>query len=336
MTRILITGAAGFIGSHLVELLLKEGIPANRLRLVLLNNESDKFLPKQKFDIVRGDLRNKKFTQKIMQDVETVFHLAALITTTLSKTQYNIYKEVNVDGTSNLLDACKNKKIQKFVFFSSVAVYGLPPWTGDIIGWNETQPKTYSEMYGKSKLEAEKKVIEAHKKWGIPYAILRPANVYGPRNFGQIYSLYKSIKKRQFVMIGNGKNKMHYLYVTDLVKAARQIQKHKSTSSDFILAAKEPTQFKDIIKFVAQSINQSPSYVSIPKSIGLLASYITDISGKLIGIKSPLFPDRVKVMTMNYFYNTEKARKEFGFKPQVSFQEGAIKTGKWYLENGYL
>lgn len=336
MKKILITGAAGFIGSHLVEYLLKDGESIGRLRLILLENESTKFLPQKKNDIVRGDIRNKDFVKKAMEGVETVYHLAAITSTSIDKSTYKMYKEVNVDGTSNLLEACARKKIQKFIFFSTVAVYGLPPWTGDIINWDESHPKTYSEAYGKSKLEAEEKIIGAHKKWGIPYAIIRPANVYGPRNFGQIYSLYKSIKNHQFFMIGNGKNKMHYVYVTDLVKAVRQIQLSPNRSGDYIIASEEPTEFGNIIRYVAESINEKTPKLHIPKIIALIASSILNICGKIIGVKSPLFPDRVKVMTMNYYYNISKARKEVGYNPKVSFQKGAIETGKWYLKNGYL
>lgn len=241
-----------------------------------------------------------------------------------------------MNGTLNLLKSCTRNKIKKFIFVSTVTVYGIPPWSGDIINWDESHPKTYSEMYGKSKLVAEKKVIEAHKKWGLPYAIIRPANIYGHRNFGQLYELYKAIKKHRFIMIGNGKNKIHYVYVLDLVKAMRQTQLDNSKSGDYIIAAKEPTEFGEMIKLIAESINQKPPQLRIPKYLGLVASYILDACGKIIGIKSPLFPDRVKVMTMNYYYNTQKAKKKFGYDPEISFRDGAMETGKWYLKNGYL
>lgn len=334
--KILITGAAGFIGSHLVDYLLSDGESADRLRLVLLENESTKFLPNKKFDICRGDIRNTSFVSKIMNDVDTVYHLAGIIGTNAHQNSYSLYKEVNVDGTSNLLNACKNKKLKKFIYFSTVAVYGLPPWTGDIMGWDESHPKTFSEVYGKSKLEAEQKVIEAHERYGIPYAIVRPTNVYGPRNFGQLFSLYQSIKNHQFVMIGNGKNKMHYVYVTDLVRSVRQMQKSNRISGDYIIGAKEPTEFNTIVRFIAESIHVKPPILHIPKFAGLLASYILDSGGKILGMHSPLYPDRVKVMTMNYYYNISKARNELGYKPLVSFREGARETGKWYLQNGSI
>lgn len=336
MGKILITGAAGFVGSHLVEHLLKDGESVKRLRLVLLGDESTKFLPQEKFDIVRGDIRNINFVKKITEGIETVYHLAGIIGTSTNLKDYQKFKEVNVDGTCNLLKACGKKRIQKFIYVSSVAVYGTPPWSGNIMNLDESHPKTYSEMYGKSKLEAEKRVIEAYRKWGLPYAIIRPTNVYGPRNFGQLYGLYKTIKNHQFIMIGNGKNKMHYIYILDLVKALRQIQLHDSKFGDYIIAANQPVEFREMVKLIAESIGQKPSRLYMPKYVGLIASYILEACGRLIGKKSPLFPDRVRIMTMNHYYNIQKAKKGFGYKPTISFREGARKTGEWYLKNDYL
>lgn len=332
--KILITGAAGFIGSHLVSFLLKRGVPVNRLRLFVSEKSSLNFLPKKNFEILRGDIRNADFVNRSMEGVETVYHLAAC-SGYKGKTDLD-YMEVNVDGTQNLLNACKGKKIQKFVFFSSIAVYGLSAWTGNIINWDEKRSKMPSEIYGKSKLEAEKRVIKAYERWNIPYTILRPASVYGPCDTGQLFELYRAIKKHQFIMIGNGKNLMDFVYVKDLVRGAYQAQINKAKTSDYILAGKEPITFKEVVKHVAKSINKSVPNFYLPKQIALPLSYILDISGKVVGIKSPIFPSRVRVMTTNYFYNSNKARNAIGYNPKVSFIQGANITGKWILKNNII
>lgn len=332
--KILITGADGFIGSHLVELLLKENISPHNLRLFIEEKSSSTNLPNLPFDIVKGDIRDKKIVTKAMEGVTTIFHLAAI--TSFASDTYDDYKAINVEGTQHLLDACKGKNIQKFVLFSSIAVFGLPAWTGDIRNWDETHPKTFSDIYGKSKWEAEERVIEAHKKWKIPYTIVRPSSVYGPRDKGQLYGLYKTIKNRQFFMIGSGENKMHFVFVKDLVKGVRQAQLSKSKASDYILAGKEPVAFKDVVKFVAQSINAPLPRFGVGKNVALMLSYVMDSLGKFIGVKSPLFPSRVKVMTTNYYYKIDKARKEINYNPKTSFEEGSKITGKWYLEHNSL
>lgn len=333
--KILITGAAGFIGSHLVDLLLKEGYPLDSLRLFILKDESLDNLPHKDFDIIRGDIRDEVAVKKALEGVKTIYHLAAR---TIDGNKYadRDYKEVNIKGTQNILDGCRDKNIQKFIFFSSIAVFGLPALKGDMINLDETAPKQPVEIYGQTKLEAEQRVVSAHEKWKIPYAIIRPTTVYGPKDKGNLSELYKAIKKHYFFFIGDGENKMDYVYVKDVVKAAHLAQLSRSQASDYIIGAGRAILFKEVVRYVAESINQDVSKLHIPRSIGLGLSYLTQFAGKVLGIRSPLFPSRVKVMTSNCYFNTAKARKELKFKPKVSFKEGTRVTGKWLLENGVI
>lgn len=333
---ILITGAAGFVGSHLVELLLRDGVAINQLRLVLLKNESTQFLPHKKFNIVRGDIRDKNFVKTITEGVEVIYHLAAVTQTTQDFNQYKLYKEINVDGTSNLLAACAKKKIKKFIFFSSIAVYGVLPWSGDIVNWDESHPKTYSEVYGKSKFEAEKKILEAHRKWGIPYAIIRPTTLYGPRDLKNLLELYRSIKKHLFFFIGNGRNKIDYVFVTDVVRAARLAELSGKGSEDYIIAGEKPLSLNEAVNNIAGSINTKVLPVHIPRIVGLGISYAADYLGKIAGKRSPLFPSRVRIITSNCYFNTTKARRELNYKPTTTFKEGTRITAKWLTENKML
>lgn len=333
-SKILITGAAGFIGSHLVDLLLKQGVKRGNLRLFIPEGESLSNLPDSSFDIIRGDIRNARAVKRAVGGVETIYHLAAKID--FDTKTYDEYRSVNVDGTQNFLHACRNNSLQKFVFFSSIGVFGMPADIGNIEGWDETHPKTYTNLYGRSKWEGEQRVIEAHKRWGIPYAIVRPASVYGPREKGPTLALYRTIKKHQFVMIGDGKNLMHYVYVGDLVAGARQAQLSKKASGDYILAGEKPVPFHEVVRDVAASILETVPSLSIPKSIALPLSYVAQAAGKLAGIPSPLFPSRVKTMTTTYYYTIAKARKEISYHPKTSFTQGSMVTGAWYTKHHFL
>jgi dihydroflavonol-4-reductase len=332
--KILITGAAGFIGSHLVDLLLKEGEPIERLRLLILPNSSLENLPKKKFDIVWGDIRDRNIIKKAMKNVSVVYHLAARID--FDGKTYKEYKNVNVTPTQYLLEECKGKDIEKFIFFSSIGVFGMPADVGNIINWDETHKKTYTNFYGRSKYEGELAVIEAHKKWKIPYAIIRPASVYGPRDKGPTYELYRIMKKNKFVFIGNGRNLMHYVFVGDLVKGTRLTQLSKRNAGDYIIAGSEPTSFYNLAHFVAKSIDKTIPNIWMPKGLALFAGYIFEGIQKITGIKVPLFPSRVHTMTATYYYNISKAKKEIGYNPQVPFEEGARITGQWYLRHKWI
>jgi len=333
MKKILITGGSGFIGSHLVDLLIKkEG--KKKLRLFVKKGESLDNITHKNLDIVYGDIRNKKDVAKALKNISIIYHLAAKID--FEGKTYEEYKSVNVDGTINLLNECKNNKIDKFVLYSSIGVYGLPAGIGEIRGWSETHAKTYTNYYGRSKMEAEEVVIKAHQDFNLSYAIIRPASVYGPREKGPTLALYKSIKNKSFFMIGSGENKMHYVYVQDLTEATVKAGNSKLKRGDYIIAGGNPEKFRNIVKYVAKSIDVKPPTFSIPKSVALFISYIFLAVSKLTAVNIPLFPSRVKTMTTAYYYDISKAKRELGWSPKVSLEKGAKLTGKWYTVNGFL
>lgn len=335
--RILITGAAGFIGSHLVDYLLEKGVKPSQLRLAIapwdtLDNLAH--LDLSQAEIIKADIRHKPAMIKAAVGMNYIYHLAARID--FDGKTYNEYQDINVMATKYLVEATRQQPLKKFIFYSSIGVFGLPAGIGNIKGWDETHPKTYTNFYGQSKWEGEQVVMEEHTKTGMPYAIIRPASVYGPREKGPTLALYKAIRNHQFLMIGDGKNKMHYVYVKDLVGLTFLAAKSKLTSGDYIGAGEKPTKFKDIIAAVAHSIDQTVPSWHIPTPIALVAGYGLQAIGDITGIKPPLFPSRVRTMTTSYYYKIDKAKRELGYQPQISFTEGANQTGQWYLEQGWL
>lgn len=324
MSKILITGAAGFIGSHLVEFLLKDGVKRKDLRLFVLKGESIENLPNSSFDIIYGDIRNKKDVKKALEgDVNVIYHLAAVTRDGEGK-----YLDVNWRGTRVLLTACKHKKIKKFVLFSSIAVYGLPAFTGEGINISEKSIVQAVGDYAKSKLMAEQEIVKAHEKFKLPYVIVRPTTVYGPRDKAGICQLYKAIKSGYFVIIGDGKNKMDYVYVGDLVKGARLAQLNKSNTGDYILGGIKPVTFSQISQQVAASIDKKIFKWHIPKVLGYKFAIFVETVNKLTGYKLPMSVDRVTVMTSNYYFDISKARKEIKYHPIVSLKKGMRLTAQ--------
>jgi nucleoside-diphosphate-sugar epimerase len=332
--NILVTGAGGFIGSHLTDYLLEEGVSKNNLRLFVWNKADDLNIRHEDLQIIKGDIRDKRAVKKAMENINVVFHLAAKID--FEGKTYDEYKSVNVEGTQNLLDECERDKTSKFVFVSSIGVYGLPADIGDINGWDEEHPKNYTNYYGKSKYEAEKCVIRTAGNKGFPYSIIRPASVYGPREKGPTLALYRAIKNHTFMLVGNGENLMHYVFVRDLVEGIRQAQLSKKSEGDYILAGARPTKYKDVVKYVANSVNENTTSFIIPKWLALAVSYPIKYLSVAVGKEPILFPSRVKTMTTTYYYDISKAKKELDYNPKTTFKEGSKVTGRWYLENGYL
>lgn len=328
--NVLVTGAAGFVGSHLVDLLLAEKVPARNLRLFVLESDSLQNLPSENFEIIKADIRDKKAVKAAMKDVTVVYHLAAITLDGNTNTDYN---GINVIGTQNLLDECKNTNIKKFILFSSTAVFGLPAYLGDMVDIDETSPKNPMEVYGKSKLEAERRVIKTHEKSGLPYAIIRPTTVYGPRDIINLLELYRAIKKHLFFFIGDGKNKMDYVFVKDVVRGARLAELSNKKSGDYIIGGGKPLTLNEVVKNVTESISVKAPAIHIPKSLGLALGYFMQYCAKIIGKRSPLFPDRVRVMTSNCYFNISKAKRELNYIPKTSFEEGTKITGQWLIKN---
>ncbi len=334
MGKILITGASGFIGSHLVSQLLKDGVPLKNLRLFILPGESLENLPKKDFDILWGDIRDKAAVKKAVKDVDVIYHLAARIG--FDGKTHDDYFEINVDGTQNLLDAVKKNNIKKFVSFSSVAVLGLPAYVGDMKKLNENSKENYGDFYGESKWEGEKVVKKAYEKYGIPYSIIRPTSVYGPGDKKNILPLYKAVKKGYFFFIGNGKNKLDYIYVDDLVKGVIQAQKSKLKEGTYIMGVENAPTLNEVVKNVAESIGKKPTKMRVPKICGYTIAYITDFTNRLFGTRLPFYPGRVRAMTSNFYFDVSRAKKEIRYKSNISFKKGTQLTAAWLKDEGIL
>lgn len=332
--KILITGASGFIGSHLVELLLKEGVPSDSLRLFIAPWDTPRNLPYKSLEIITGDIRKKNDVKKAVKRVDIVYHLAAK-TTTFSK-ERDYYRDTNVLGTRYLLKEAAVNKVRKFIFFSSISVFGLPAYAGDMENFSETSPKNPSEPYGRSKLKAEKEVIKANKKWGLPYIIIRPTTVYGPKDKGGVFQLFKVLNKGLFVFIGNAQNKMDYVYVEDVVKAARLAEQSQVVNEDFIIGSEEPVTQKELVDEISRSIGKKVKGLTLPKKIALPASVIIQSISRLLGLDEYLFPERVKVLTSNCYFDVSKAKKVLGYKQEVTLRKGIKLTAAWLRDNDYI
>lgn len=303
-----VTGAAGFIGSHLVDHLLTQGIKPQNLRLLVapwakLDNLNH--LPLDEIELIKVDIRDRKKVKDALQGAEYVYHLAAKID--FLGQNYDQYYQVNVQGTQNLIDACQGQKIKKFILYSSIAVFGLPAGIGQIESWAETHPKTFTNWYGLSKWETEQRLIKAHSLHKLPYAIIRPASVYGPREKGPTLAFCQAIKNKRFAIIGSGQNLMHYVYVKDLVAGTYQAAQSQQNRGDYILAGPQPITLQKLAQLIAQELAVGLPSWRLPKVIALPAAYLLQLLGAVFGFKPPLFPSRVRTMTTNYYYDLSKA-----------------------------
>jgi UDP-glucose 4-epimerase len=238
VNRFLVTGGAGFIGSHLVDRLMGKGFD-----VVVLDDFSSgpkknlgSHVGKSNFCLIQGDIRNKATVRKALKNVDAVFHLAAIVNVDFSVKNPLIVNEVNVNGTLNLLEGCLKSEVKQFVYVSSCAVYGEPEY----LPVNESHPTKPLSPYGVSKLAAEHYCQVFYRIHGLQTVILRYFNVYGPRQTegaysGVIVQFIGQLKQAKVpVIFGDGTQTRDFVYVDDVVDATLSVLNCKECAGNVI------------------------------------------------------------------------------------------------------
>lgn len=210
--NILVTGGAGFIGSHLVDTLVSNN------SVTVLDDLSNGFKSNVnlKATFIHSDISKKKFFEEFAVDIDLVYHLAAQTSVSVSVANPKLDFEVNFEGTKNILEFCRKKNIPQLIFTSTSAVYGNPVY----LPIDEEHPKNPVSPYGKNKLDAEKEIQKFSEMYGLQYTIFRPFNVYGLRmNSSVIDILAKATRKgKNFQINGDGKQTRDFIFVDDVIK----------------------------------------------------------------------------------------------------------------------
>lgn len=235
MSKVLVTGGAGFVGSHLVDRLIQEGFD-----VVVLDNLSTGSLEnirahmgKRGFHFVRGDVVIRDVVRRVLRDVECVFHLAAIASVDFSMRRPDLVNRVNVAGTINLLEESRRANVKRFLFASSCAVYGEPVK----IPVDEEHPTRPLSPYGASKLAAEHYCMVYHKVYGLETVVLRLFNVYGPRQerspYGGVISRFIDRLRRKLppIIFGDGAQTRDFIHVKDAIEALMLASKAKGRAS---------------------------------------------------------------------------------------------------------
>jgi nucleoside-diphosphate-sugar epimerase len=308
--NVLVTGAAGRIGRHLVPALLRS---RDEVRVLV----KDKMVKDENVEVFYGDLLNKESIEKAVKGVDVIFHLAAIVDYSAPK---NIMFNTNVVGTKNLLEVSKGKK---FIYLSSTAVMGnkfreLP--------LNEQTPCNPSNFYGKTKLEAEKLVKEAG---GI---IIRSTDVFGP-GFKEGYEyILSGLYNGELPIIGDGKNFIQWIHVKDLVQALVLAKDMGKPGQVYIVAGKEIKTLKELWNLLCKYLDVEPPKKNVSKFIAKTLAHSKSLKGKITGQRPSLIPEYIDKITTNRTFDLAKARTELGFEPQVGYDEAAREMVEEYKE----
>jgi UDP-glucose 4-epimerase len=299
--KILVTGGAGFIGSHLVDRLAQDNTVTV---LDNLTHGSPDYLAGSKdlIEFVKGDILDKALVAKLVGKAEYVFHLAALVSVIQSLAQPEEYLKVNLHGTYTLLEACRNSKIQRFIYSSSAAVFG----DSEYLPVDEKHPLNPRSPYAASKLAAEKLALAYYHSFGVPVTALRYFNAYGPRQSTSAYANVISIFMRNLkagqplTIYGDGEQTRDLIYVKDIVAAN-------------VLAALNPAATGEVFNIATgKGVTVNTLSKAIQSASGL--------NGKIEHAAER--PGEIRHSRAG----VKKAGKILGFKPEVTLEQGLKQT----------
>ncbi|MCG2718017.1 MAG: GDP-mannose 4,6-dehydratase [Nanoarchaeota archaeon] len=310
--KVLITGSAGFIGSHLTERLL--GLGADISSFIRYNSREDlgfvqSLKDSGKINIIKGDIRELSTIREAVKDQDVVFHLAASISVHYSMINPSEVVETNVMGTLNILDACRKEDVEKIVITSSSEVYGTALYTPI----DEKHPLQAQSPYAASKIGGDKIAESFFRCYKLPVAVVRPFNTFGPRQSTRavIPSVITQVLTKDKVLVGATDTFRDFTFVTDTAEGfIKMAESPKSIGEVVNLGTGVDISINDMIKKVVELVNKDVEIVVDEKR---------------------LRPNTSEVMKL--LASNEKAKKLIGWEPKVSFEDGLKKTIDWISEN---
>ncbi len=330
--KILITGASGFIGSFIVEEALKQGFET---WAAIRKSSSKEYLQDERIHFIELNLSSKAQLIEQLQphQFDYVVH-AAGVTKCLNKADF---RRINTEGTKNLVDALLDLQmpLKRFVFLSSLSVFGaikeqLPY---DEIREDDT-PKPNTE-YGRSKLEAERYINSIGSR--LPYIILRPTGVYGPRE-KDYFMMAKSIKQHIDFAVGYQRQDITFVYVTDVVQAVFLALEKGETGRKYFLSDGQVYQSTTFSDLIHEELGR-PWWLRITAPVWVLrvVTFFGEYIGHMTGKVTALNNDKYNILRQrNWRCDIEPARRELGFEPKVQLKEGVKTTIQWYKDHKWL
>lgn len=319
MAKWLITGGSGFLGINLIRYLLDKGEEIVSLDLQPFTYEDCKD------DIVhvQGDVRDKDTVDMCMEGVDIVMHGAAALPLYPKEDIYT----TNIDGTAKVFESAIQHGINRGIYISSTAVYGIP----DHHPIYEDDELVGVGAYGEAKIEAEN-LVKIFRERGMTITTIRPKSFIGPERLGVFGIFYEwASEGRSFPMIGRGDNLYQLLDVEDLCEAiwiTATFDDENTVNTQFNIGAKEFSTMKEDYQVVLDDAGYGRKIKGSPANLVVLALEILEAL-KL----SPLYPWVYKTATKDSFVSVEKAEKELGFTPKYSNKDALLRNYHWYLKN---
>ncbi|MBN1423733.1 NAD-dependent epimerase/dehydratase family protein [Candidatus Fermentibacteria bacterium] len=314
---VLVTGAGGFTGGHLVARLVREG---ESVRAMLRRAPAARFMS----EITTGDVRDPAACARAVEGIDTVYHLAASYRDTGFGEADHM--AANLHGTEHMYAAARNAGVRRFVYCSTVGVHG------EIHGAAaaEDSPFAPTDPYQASKCAAEEYL--QRQSSSMELVIFRPSGIYGPGD-RRLLKFFRLIARGRFFMIGDGTPRYHLTYIDDLIEGILLCGRLPQAAGEvFILAGPHAPTLNEWAATVADVLGAAAPRLHLPVWPFMAAASVAERLCPLLGLTPPIFKRRMDFFTKNREFSIAKARTILGFAPSVQVHAGMERTAQWYRE----
>jgi nucleoside-diphosphate-sugar epimerase len=323
----LVTGATGFVGSHLVELLLERGY---RVRCLVRESSDPRWLPRERVELATGEVTRPESLGPAARGVDFVFHSAGVV----RSGDPRVYERVNVEGTRNLIEALlrESSGLRRFVQVSSLAAGG-PSEPGH--PRSELDSDAPNNEYGKSKKRAEEELERVGAS--LPWTVVRPCAVYGPRDHGFLL-LARLARRGWCVRITGAAQPAHVIHVRDLVRGlADAAESPRTIGRRYYVAHPEITGWTMMGALMGRSLQVRTRLLHVPRWAVPWVAGCAGLGSKVVGRPHPLPPDRLRdLLAPAWTCDTRQAKEHWGFQATVDLRTGIEETMEWYRSAGWV
>jgi len=326
--RVLVTGAAGFTGRHLVKTLLDAG--ARVTAVVRPSGSTAEF--DQNVNLFAADIRNPDACEKLLQEsapkTDTVFHVAAVFRT-VGVSRDELF-ESHVTATENLIRSASRSGLRRFLHVSTIGVQGPNPPP------NATEDATANpaDDYQATKYEGECAALKLGQEVDVPITVVRPCAIYGAGD-DRFLKIIRPIARNRFTMIGAGDGRFHLVHVKDLARGMLQAAESGQTISSVItLGGEEIPTLHEFVDMIANKTGGGTLPIKIPYQLVYAAGYVCEKLCGLINLEPPLHRRRVKFFGSDRSFDLRRARDLAGYRPSITLAQGIGELVDWHKQRG--